>query len=74
MRRTTIGLIAFGLAVVGGLISPAEAGAVGHCNVDVELASGQPAIDCKGSPSGPWRWPTPGELVPEPDVDVDLNT
>jgi hypothetical protein len=34
---------------------------------------GSRPVDCRGRPSGPWAWPTPDDLIPQPDVDVDLN-
>jgi hypothetical protein len=70
MRRTTIGLIALALAGFGSLLKPANAVAASHCNVSVR--SDRP-VECKGDHSGPWAWPTPDELVPAPQVDVDLT-
>ena len=78
MRRITVGLIALGFGVFGGLARPAEAGSVNRCTIsaDVDLmpgvAAGKRPVDCRGRPSGPWAWPTPDDL-PQPDVDVDLT-
>ena len=78
MRRITVGLIALGLVIFGGLARPAEAGSASRCTIsaDVDLMTGPSAgkqpVDCRGRPSGPWAWPTPDD-IPQPDVDVDLN-
>ena len=89
MRRITVGLIALGFGVMGGLARPAEAGSVSRCTVsaDVDLMPGvAPGGTAETNSDEPGRrpvdcrgrpsgpWAWPTpDDIPQPDVDVDLN-
>ena len=83
MRRITVGLIAVGFGVVGGLAQPADATLINRCNVRAQVnlmpspaltgdEDGSQPVECRGRPAGPLHWPTFDDL-PEPEVDIYLD-
>jgi len=89
MSRITIGLIALGFGVVGGLVHPAEARLINRCNVSaqVNLMPGVGVTD-NDAPDGDEDRSRPVDCrgrpsgprhqptfddLPEPEVDVYLN-
>ena len=83
MSRITVGLIALGFGIVGGLAQPAEARLINRCNVRAQVnlmpgagptddGDGSQPVECRGRPSGPRHQPTRDDL-PEPEIDVYLD-
>ena len=83
MSRITVGLIALGFGVVGGLAQPAEARMISRCDVRVRVnlmpgagttddGDGSQPVECRGRPSGPRHWPTRDDL-PDPEIDVYMD-